>query len=888
MPTTSTTYASLYGGDVHVLPPSHHDALVSRPLPDYRHDPAPGAPLTYSVRKDSLGRGTTVAEDPSRHPRSSATDTTSKRPIIVTTKHASGAPRSGSPSRDPYRSSEEGQYYAQPASSIGRARSTTRAPYSAAMGDDEYRRLKERTEHDRLLAPRTSADSYRSTRPTVLYANTPHRTTTMEFNDEGYEYTKPSDLARYDLDHDKPRRGRRESVDRYYRPSVSVTTDLTARPYEQNERRQRGPPPTTWGLDKINRAPVATGGIYDSAGVRMPVPPAAPLPPDHPRRSGIPDTPASPERRSASRTRPISLIQDGQMRSSHHEEYYRAREEELLQREIRDRDRDFFQDNSITSRGFGIRVDPGEPDEHHRPVEPHHRDDRRERREAPPRREFDERDLPRKRSLDDLDLIRRREHEDRERERDRDYDRDRRGHRDYDHDRDYHDHAPRVDDDYVRDRRDRKGKEVEPPEDERESKKDKIREKVVAGIGLAAASMGLLPPKEKDEKEDRDGASSSRRRKDEDPDRRRSDEDVRSKPSRKETLLGDEDFEIIDHPEGRERPHKDDGFDTRADTRDRDYRRDRERDDLNGDTAAGGRRDHSSSTDEGKPTTRRRQRPSSAFNPNDAAGLAELKAQIAAQEDREKDKVVEQQIPTINEPSSGRRSPTLDAREPDADEFALSLVDDSRGRELALPSREEKQVRVVSPPRDKDEKKPIKGILKQPKPQFPEEPNPVREGVAPHKDDKTKADVPQGARWTKISRKMVNPEALTIGKERFELRDDFVIVLRVLSKEEIQGYAAATAQLRERRKKEYEREKEQREVEYEQPERDEEDDRRRKHRQHRIEAPEDRREGARESTRHRRHRHESDEEDEYRHHHGHHRSHRDRGRERDSVYAPVE
>lgn len=109
---------------------------------------------------------------------------------------------------------------------------------------------------------------------------------------------------------------------------------------------------------------------------------------------------------------------------------------------------------------------------------------------------------------------------------------------------------------------------------------------------------------------------------------------------------------------------------------------------------------------------------------------------------------------------------------------------------------EEKAVRVVSPPREKGDGKPLKGILKQPRPKFPEEQNFIREGAAPHKDDKKAKDVPPGAKWTKISRKVVNPEALTIGKERFEVRDDFVIVLRVLDKEEIQAYAAATQVLR--------------------------------------------------------------------------------------------
>jgi hypothetical protein len=72
---------------------------------------------------------------------------------------------------------------------------------------------------------------------------------------------------------------------------------------------------------------------------------------------------------------------------------------------------------------------------------------------------------------------------------------------------------------------------------------------------------------------------------------------------------------------------------------------------------------------------------------------------------------------------------------------------------------------------------------------------PIREGVAPLKDAK-KDGVPPDARWTKISRRMVNPEALEKGKERYEAREDFVIVLRVLTKEEIQAYAIATQQIR--------------------------------------------------------------------------------------------
>lgn len=43
---------------------------------------------------------------------------------------------------------------------------------------------------------------------------------------------------------------------------------------------------------------------------------------------------------------------------------------------------------------------------------------------------------------------------------------------------------------------------------------------------------------------------------------------------------------------------------------------------------------------------------------------------------------------------------------------------------------------------------------------------------------------------------MVNPEALEKSHERFEERDDYVIVLRVLSREEIEKLAEKTKQIR--------------------------------------------------------------------------------------------
>lgn len=124
-------------------------------------------------------------------------------------------------------------------------------------------------------------------------------------------------------------------------------------------------------------------------------------------------------------------------------------------------------------------------------------------------------------------------------------------------------------------------------------------------------------------------------------------------------------------------------------------------------------------------------------------------------------------------------------------------------RTLRVPSQQgstsgqediSKSLTVDSPSAKQPEASP-KGILKQPRDKFPEEPNPIREGVAPLKDAHKKG-IPPGARWTKIDRRLVNPAALEAGRERFEERASCVIVLRVLTKEEIQAYAAKTQEIR--------------------------------------------------------------------------------------------
>lgn len=109
--------------------------------------------------------------------------------------------------------------------------------------------------------------------------------------------------------------------------------------------------------------------------------------------------------------------------------------------------------------------------------------------------------------------------------------------------------------------------------------------------------------------------------------------------------------------------------------------------------------------------------------------------------------------------------------------------------------KRKKRVSIVDPPK---EQKAPKSILRKPTAKFPEDPNPIREGVAPLKDAKAAGDknIPIGARWTKINRSMVNPEALDEKGERYEERQDHVIVLRVLTREEVQKLADRTKEIR--------------------------------------------------------------------------------------------
>lgn len=154
---------------------------------------------------------------------------------------------------------------------------------------------------------------------------------------------------------------------------------------------------------------------------------------------------------------------------------------------------------------------------------------------------------------------------------------------------------------------------------------------------------------------------------------------------------------------------------------------------------------------------------------------------------RKKQDIIEQEHTTGRGTKPAERDERRDSRSSDI--LKWTYIVQGIGAARLEPHARTDKVGSASVPTP--ENKLLQGILRPPREKFPEQSEPIREGVAPLKDAK-KDGVPPDARWTKISRKLVNPEALEIGKERFEAREDFVIVLRVLSRE----YADATKRIR--------------------------------------------------------------------------------------------
>jgi len=64
-------------------------------------------------------------------------------------------------------------------------------------------------------------------------------------------------------------------------------------------------------------------------------------------------------------------------------------------------------------------------------------------------------------------------------------------------------------------------------------------------------------------------------------------------------------------------------------------------------------------------------------------------------------------------------------------------------------------------------------------------------------------EIPPDAKWTKIKRSLVSPEVLDQDGRRYEARPNFVAVLGVLSRKEIEDYAARSHELRTTRRRRY-------------------------------------------------------------------------------------
>ena len=728
----------MYSGDAHVLPSAssssrHHVT----PRGYYTSNPAGGVPTTtrtFAVNHDPRSR---PSRETSRTRRSTL-DSTSRPPVIVTTSshkdRANAASSHSSGTRSGHSPNRDELYYGQ--NSPNSRPSRHHRTYSANYDDDYAAR------HRDTSLSRREAEAYRNSRPSVVYPSDPRHSTAAvdlgsgDFGVDGYQYTNAGELARYDLDNPRASRRRRDSVDRgYYRPSLSYNTDQRSLNVNTSPDLSRNYTSNTSRLyDGRGVPPPSTRG-FDRINSRWD---------DFEPRSASGTAPSSSTPgstfevagSSGRRSRPTSMYADGAPRSGLPDDYYR-RDEDRVMRDPRDHE----PDRPASSAGYhdngvssrGFGLRTGPP--------PPGMD-------SPDRRREPRSDQPAKRSDESLK-------------------------RDSDTERRERPHNRQESDEWRRERR-----EGRRPSDEEEKERTRLRDKVTGGLGIAAAAVGLAPAAFKGDEKDKD------KEKNKEP-RRRSSPDEEQFTRRETPPTGP----TAQQPESSERGRKptDDDLSrqppaVRATSEDR-VRQDAETR-YNGEAVAPA---SGSDSDEGR-RARRRHRPSHSFNPNDATDLTKLKEQLAAMKVSEKGKERDESA-TIHDETPRQPSPR--------NEIALvePARDDSRGRELSVSS-DSKQVRLVSPPRDKKGDRPVRGILKAPSAAFPEDANPIREGVAPHKEDKKLKEVPAGARWTKISRRKVNPEALEIGKERFEVRDDFVIVLRVLSTEEIQAYATATQILR--------------------------------------------------------------------------------------------
>ncbi|CAL3972040.1 unnamed protein product [Diplocarpon coronariae] len=758
LPNNISGYTPVVHEHLHIIPARRE--VIQSPLSSASSVSSGGTiTTTYKVRTDAPGRGSSVREG-SRTRRSTidnhsrptvVTTTTRHRPVI----HGSAVVRPESPLKNNYRLSEE-DYVAIPATSRHGGHHHSKR-YSATMDNADMNRLAREREAGRLhVVPVRESSSYTNARANPIYTGVITRhadTVSDDYGDDGYGYTNPGDLVQYDLSHNQPthQRPRSDSFDAGRSRPTSITGygDIVPRSYEA---RERGPPPTTRGFDKIR------GPVYEQPQGRVPRTSSpismAPMEPVHrpaafePVQRPAAFDPAEPIRRSSSlRARPSSVYNENRdPRREPRDDYYEVRDEEKRE------GRPHRHENPVEQRGFGIRTERLERPESRARVDRPERVERVERSDRMSRNDG------------------------------------------------------------------------RPDGDRAEQKEHKGRDAIATGLSLAASALGVGALKNV-ARDDRDDREERKRREHEEEPRRRRDKEERGQVDAggrepKERRHRDDEFPASRDmappprevpPPPRDAPARDitppQASVKARDLRERKSSRDvrekeperRERSRHISEAALNGSaidsRSDSSASDEFRPRSRREppaRRESgtalAAFNPKDTMDLFALKEALKS---KDKDPGALPPKDAALKARTPRGSTTKGVQE--AAEIRNDLQE-RWPREPPAPS-ETRQMRVVSPPREKAEDKPVKGILRQPKDRFPEDPAPIREGVAPLKDAK-KDGIPPDARWTKISRKLVNPEALEAGKERFEAREDFVIVLRVLSRDEVQGYAEVTQRIR--------------------------------------------------------------------------------------------
>jgi zinc finger CCCH domain-containing protein 13 len=741
--------------EVYTVPIRKDSAGTPRVVSDRAPAPPPIVTTTYAVKPESQP----VRDDRESHRHRRSTLDGAARPAIINAQPRSpaihgGAGRPPSPLHDPYRSSGEGgEYMTIPASS--RRHGHQRQSYSATMDNADVHRLSREARSGGMLGVGPGREGARyPTRHRPVYHGALVRhpdTVADDYGDNGYVYTNPRDLVQYDLNRSArypPQRRDSYEGSRPARPtSISGYADLAPRSYDN---RERGPPPASRGLDKL----AARSPLYDAPPVRLPSVESGVR---SPRKEQFypDDRPRQPAYR-----RPVSILQDRPRR----DDYYDPRDDDLRERRER----------------------------------PQHSKRYEER--------GDYRERPYRSDLNGYDT-KRREH------------RSRNG---YDSGNDSDDYDDRVERKHTRDKhvsreKDHDKRNGNDRNDENDDNKERKRDKLAAGISVAAAALGVSAAAKSakhEESDDKDDSDDHRRRRDgEEHRRRREHRDDKGSID----LTGRDPKERHNSREDRDAV-ADDGGETKARSQQKEDqpvdlagRNPQEkpapkeaRDD--GDDSKDQRRNKTDAAEDGSTpssredslsgeTTRRRRLhkergtgPDVPFKATNTMDLRALRDQLNKKDDSTPPTAPAE---AVREGSFERKREPSTELEPPARE--------GRGRRDTSEEEEERRPtpRLVSPPREvkKAEENKPRGILRPPREKFPEDPVPIREGVAPLKDAK-KDGVPPDARWTKISRRMVNTEALEAGKERYEAREDFVIVLRVLTKEEIQAYANATEQIR--------------------------------------------------------------------------------------------